>query len=288
MSAKRGGLGKGLDALFLENDAESSENTVTLKISDIEPNRSQPRHEFNEESLRELSDSIANHGVLQPLLVRPLPEGGYQLVAGERRWRASRMAGLFEVPVIIRELSDAETMQISMIENLQRENLNPLEEAQGYQVLMEEYGFTQEEVARSVGKSRPVVANALRMLRLPEEIQEMVSSGEITSGHARALLGIEESEEQLRLARQIVKNDLTVRDIEKAAKAINRQKKDQKTVEATHRRSAFFDEVELALNEHLSRRVKVVNGKDNGGVLEIEFYSEDDLGELAKLFNNET
>ena len=286
MSAKRGGLGKGLDALFLENDAESSENTVTLKISDIEPNRSQPRHEFNEESLRELSDSIANHGVLQPLLVRPLPEGGYQLVAGERRWRASRMAGLFEVPVIIRELSDAETMQISMIENLQRENLNPVEEAQGYQVLMEEYGFTQEEVARSVGKSRPVVANALRMLKLPKEIQEMVSSGEITSGHARALLGIEDSEEQIRLAQQIVKNDLTVRDIERAAKAINQQKKEQKKVEAVHQRSSFFDEVELALNEHLSRRVKVVNGKDSGGVLEIEFYSEDDLGELAKLFNN--
>lgn len=284
MAVKRGGLGKGLDALFLENDAEDSESTVTLKISDIEPNRSQPRHDFNEESLRELADSIAAHGVLQPLLVRPLPEGGYQLVAGERRWRASRMAGLFEVPVIIRELSDPEAMQISMIENLQRENLNPVEEALGYKALMDEFGFTQEEVSRSVGKSRPVVANALRLLRLRQEILDMLRDGEITTGHARALLAIEDSDEQLRIAKQISANDLTVRDIERIAKTLNSEKNEKKKTE-THRRSSFYDEVELALNEHLSRKVKVVNGKDSGGVLEIEFYSEDDLGELAKLFS---
>ncbi len=285
MAAKRSGLGKGLDAIFLENDAEESESTVTLKISDIEPNRSQPRHDFNEESLRELADSIANHGVLQPLLVRPLPEGGYQLVAGERRWRASRMAGLFEVPVIVRELSDSETMQISMIENLQRENLSPVEEALGYKTLMDEYGFTQDEISRSVGKSRPVIANALRLLKLPEEILEMLSEGEITTGHARALLAIEDSNEQLRIARQIAASDLTVRDIERIAKSLNGGKNDKKKNE-THQRSSFYDEVELALNEHLSRKVKVVNGKDSGGVLEIEFYSEDDLGELAKLFDH--
>lgn len=284
MAVKRGGLGKGLDALFLENDAEDSESTVTLKISDIEPNRSQPRHDFNEESLRELADSIAAHGVLQPLLVRPLPEGGYQLVAGERRWRASRMAGLFEVPVIIRELSDPEAMQISMIENLQRENLNPVEEALGYKALMDEFGFTQEEVSRSVGKSRPVIANALRLLRLRQEILDMLRDGEITTGHARALLAIEDSDEQLRIAKQISANDLTVRDIERIAKTLNSEKNEKKKTE-THRRSSFYDEVELALNEHLSRKVKVVNGKDSGGVLEIEFYSEDDLGELAKLFS---
>ncbi len=285
MAVKRGGLGKGLDALFLENDTEESEAAITLKISEIEPNRSQPRREFNEESLRELADSIAQHGVLQPLLVRPLPDGGYQLVAGERRWRASRMAGLFEVPVIIREMSDSEMMQISMIENLQRENLNPVEEALGYKALQEEYGLTQEEIAKTVGKSRPVIANSLRLLNLSEQILEMLKEGRITTGHARALLGIEAPEEQLRIAELIEKNDLTVRDIEKAAKTINSSRSTKKK-EAVHTRNSFFDEVEIALNEHLSRRVKVVNGKDSGGILEIEFYNEEDLGELARLFDS--
>lgn len=285
MASKRGGLGKGLDAIFLENDAEGAESAVTLKISEIEPNRSQPRRNFNEESLRELADSIAVHGVLQPLLVRPLPDGGYQLVAGERRWRASRMAGLFEVPVIIREMSDSEMMQISMIENLQRENLNPVEEALGYKTLQDEYGLTQEEISRSVGKSRPVVANALRLLNLQEPILDLIRDGKISAGHARALLGIDDPEQQINIAQQIEKNDLTVRDVEKAAKTINSEKASKKT--AKHSRNSFFDEVELALNEHLSRKVKVVNGKDSGGVLEIEFYSEEDLGELAKFFNKE-
>lgn len=286
MAVKRGGLGKGLDALFMENDAEESAGTVTLKISEIEPNRSQPRHEFNEESLRELADSIAVHGVLQPLLVRPLPEGGYQLVAGERRWRASRMAGLFEVPVIIRELTDSETMQISMIENLQRENLNPVEEALGYKTLIDEYGFTQDELSKTVGKSRPVITNALRLLKLRQEILDMLKNSEITTGHARALLSIDDSDEQLRIAQLIVKNDLTVRDIERISKTLNDQKKERQSTE-THKRSTFFDEVEISLNEHLSRKVKVVNGKDSGGVLQIEFYSEEDLVELAAYFNRE-
>ena len=284
MALKRGGLGKGLDALFMENDAEDSAGTVTLKISEIEPNRSQPRHDFNEESLRELADSIAAHGVLQPLLVRPLPEGGYQLVAGERRWRASRMAGLFEVPVIIRELSDSETMQISMIENLQRENLNPVEEALGYKTLIDEYGFTQDELSKTVGKSRPVITNALRLLKLSQEILDMLRNGEITTGHARALLSIDNADEQLRIAQLIIKNDLTVRDIERIAKSINEQKGEHQAAE-THKRSTFFDEVELSLNEHLSRKVKVVNGKDSGGILQIEFYSEEDLSELAAYFD---
>ena len=284
MALKRGGLGKGLDALFMENDAEDSAGTVTLKISEIEPNRSQPRHDFNEESLRELADSIAAHGVLQPLLVRPLPEGGYQLVAGERRWRASRMAGLFEVPVIIRELSDSETMQISMIENLQRENLNPVEEALGYKTLIDEYGFTQDELSKTVGKSRPVITNALRLLKLSQEILDMLRNGEITTGHARALLSIDNADEQLRISHLIVKNDLTVRDIERIAKSINEQKGEHQAAE-THKRSTFFDEVELSLNEHLSRKVKVVNGKDSGGILQIEFYSEEDLSELAAYFD---
>ena len=283
MAGKKGGLGKGLDLIFMENETDDVGGAVTLRIGEIEPNHDQPRHDFDEEALGELADSIAQHGVLQPLLVRPLPEGGYQLVAGERRWRASRMAGLTEVPVIIREVPDSEMMTISMIENLQRENLNPVEEAMGYRVLSEQYGLTQEEISRSVGKSRPVVANAMRLLKLPQSVLEMVSEGEISSGHARALLGFENEELMLKTAEAIKANDLTVRDVEKAAKKTNEVK--EQAPPPLHSRATFFDEVELALNEHLSRKVKVKSAKDGaGGTLEIEFYSEDDLGELAKLF----
>ncbi len=280
MAVKKGGLGKGLSAIFLENDNENTGSTV-LPISEIEPNRSQPRHDFNEESLRELADSIAAHGVLQPLLVRPMPEGGYQLVAGERRWRASRMAGLFEVPVVIREMTDSEMMQISMIENLQRENLNPVEEAMGYRILINEYGLTQEEISRSVGKSRPVIANALRILSLPSEIIEMVRSGDISAGHARALLGFSDKSEQLIVARSVKTKDLTVRDIEKLAR--NSQKPEKREMEISHE-NTFYGEVELALKEYLKRKVKVIGKGEKAGILQIEFYDEEDLAEIARLF----
>lgn len=284
MAPKRGGLGKGLDLIFMENETEDGNSAEMLKISDIEPNRSQPRHDFDEEALRELADSIAQHGILQPLLVRPIPGGGYQLVAGERRWRASRMAGLTEVPVLIREMSDSEMMQISMIENLQRENLTPVEEALGYKTLSEEYGLTQDEISKSVGKSRPVIANAMRLLKLPEQVLEMLSAGEISSGHARALLAFEDEETLIKTAEMIKTNDLTVRDVEKFAKKANETKKT--AAPPVHSRNSFYDEVELALNEHLSRKVKVRNNKDNeSGILEIEFYSEEDLATLAKLFD---
>ena len=280
MASKKGGLGKGLSAIFLENDNESSGSTV-LPISEIEPNRSQPRRDFDEGSLRELADSIAAHGVLQPLLVRPMPEGGYQLVAGERRWRASRMAGLFEVPVIIKEMSDLEMMQISMIENLQRENLNPVEEAMGYRVLTDEYGMTQEEISSSVGKSRSAIANALRILSLPQEILDMVRDGKISSGHARALLGFSDKAEQLRVARAIPAKDLTVRDVEKLVRSFD--KPDKREMEISHE-NTFFGEVELALKEYLKRKVRVIGKGDKAGILQIEFYDEEDLAEIARLF----
>ena len=280
MAAKKGGLGKGLSAIFLENENESLGSTV-LPVSEIEPNRSQPRRDFDEESLRELADSIAAHGVLQPLLVRPLAEGGYQLVAGERRWRASRMAGLFEVPVIIREMTDSEMMQIAMIENLQRENLNPVEEAMGYKMLIEEYHLTQEEISKSVGKSRPVIANALRILSLPKEILDMVSEGKISAGHARALLGFSDKAEQMRVARSINAKDLTVRDVEKLVKSFD--KPDKREMEISHE-NTFFGEVEIALKEYLKRKVKVIGKGDKAGILQIEFYDEEDLAEIARLF----
>ena len=188
MAKKLGGLGKGLNAIFIENDSETEGGTVTLKISEIEPNRTQPRKEFDEQALSELAESISQHGLLQPLLVRPLTLGGYQIVAGERRYRASRMAGLTEVPVIIKELTDTETMEIALIENLQREDLSPVEEALGYKALIDEHGFSQEEVAKSVGKSRPAVANALRLLKLPDNTMEYLKVGKISAGHARAML----------------------------------------------------------------------------------------------------
>ncbi|MBQ1975635.1 MAG: ParB/RepB/Spo0J family partition protein, partial [Ruminococcus sp.] len=225
MAKKMGGLGKGLGAIFIENDNEENGGAVKLKISEIEPNRSQPRKDFDEEALGELADSIAKHGLLQPILVRPLTLGGYEIVAGERRYRASRMAGLTEVPVIIRELTESETMELALIENLQREDLSPLEEAQGYNVLISEHGFTQEEVAKSVGKSRPAVANALRLLKLPESIAAYLKEDKISAGHARALLTLPNEEIMQEVCNQIIKNDFSVRQTEKICKKLTAEAK---------------------------------------------------------------
>ncbi len=284
-SKKKGGLGKGLELIFAENATEDQNATVTLKIGEIEPNREQPRREFDEEALAELADSISRHGVLQPLLVRPLFGGGYQIVAGERRWRAARMAGLQEVPVIIRELDESQVMELALIENLQREDLKPLEEALGYQSLMETYGFTQEEVSKSVGKSRPAVTNALRLLKLPEEIRQMVDDGELSAGHARALLGFPEEEKMLEAAREAVKKGLSVREVEAMARKAARPVPEKSQPERTHR-IPYFSEVELALHEHLSRKV-TVQGNRKKGVLQIEFYGEEDLAELLKQFKED-
>lgn len=277
MAKKMSGLGKGLGALMLENNTDSMVSTSTLNINEITPNKEQPRKTFDETALEELADSIRQHGVLQPLLVRPLTSGGYQLVAGERRWRASRMAELKEVPVIIKELSDTEAMEIAIIENLQREDLNPIEEAEGLQALIDKCGYTQEQVAVSVGKSRPAITNALRLLKLPEEVRVMAKDGTISAGHARALLAFDNQLMMLECANQIVSKKLTVRDVEKMAK---RPASKNSQPKASQRRDSFYDEVELSLSEALGTKVKVYNGR-NKGTLEIEFYTAEDLKNIA-------
>lgn len=276
--AKRQGLGKGLEKLFSENDTEGMVSTNTLPLSEIVPNKDQPRKTFDEAALDELADSIRQHGILQPLLVRPIATGGYQLVAGERRWRASKRAGLKEVSVVVKELSDTETMEIAIIENLQREDLNPIEEAEGLQALIDKCGFTQEQVAVSVGKSRPAIANSLRLLKLPPEVRDMAKNGEISAGHARALLAFDNEALIYEAAQNIVKNKMTVRDIERLAKIS--EKNSTVSVKRTKRRDSFYDEVELSLSETLGRRVKVFNGREKG-TLEIEFYSIEDLKNIA-------
>lgn len=278
MARKKGGLGKGLDAIFAENDTEEERTAVLLKTSELEPNRDQPRKEFDEQSLSELADSIAQHGILQPLLVRPIVGGGYQIVAGERRWRAARMAGVKEVPAVVKEMTDSEVMEFALIENLQREDLSPLEEAQGYRSLMESYEMTQDEVAKTVGKSRPAVANALRLLNLPKNIQNLVGSGEISAGHARALLSFP-NEKSMIEAVKAAKGGASVRDLEKMAqKAKSRPKKTN-----PRNRIQYYEEAELALKESMGRKVHIAGTKKRG-VLQIEFYGEDDLAELIKRF----
>ncbi|MCI7529402.1 MAG: ParB/RepB/Spo0J family partition protein [Oscillospiraceae bacterium] len=281
MAAKKGGLGRGLDALFADNSIEeiASTSAVKLKIMDIEPNRDQPRKIFDEDALAELADSIAKHGVIQPLLVRPMPDGSYQLVAGERRWRASRMAGLTEVPVVIKELSDDEAMALALIENLQREDLNAIEEAQGIKALMDTLSLTQDEAAERVGKSRPAVANALRLLKLPDSVIALVSDGKLSPGHARALLGFKDKQDIIETADLIIEKGLTVRDVEKLVKKRNKEPKAEKPAA---RRASYYDEVELALTDFLGRKVRVGTkpGKESG-VLEIDFFDKDDLTRLA-------
>lgn len=281
MAAKKGGLGRGLDALFADNSIEeiASTSAVKLKIMDIEPNRDQPRKIFDEDALAELADSIAKHGVIQPLLVRPMPDGSYKLVAGERRWRASRMAGLTEVPVVIKELSDDEAMALALIENLQREDLNAIEEAQGIKALMDTLSLTQDEAAERVGKSRPAVANALRLLKLPDSVIALVSDGKLSPGHARALLGFKDEQDIIETADLIIEKGLTVRDVEKLVKKRNKEPKAEKPAA---RRASYYDEVELALTDFLGRKVKVGTkpGKESG-VLEIDFFDKDDLTRLA-------
>ena len=278
--AKLGGLGKGLDALFVDNDTKDSGNMM-LRLSSIEPNKDQPRKQFDEDALMELADSIRQHGVIQPLLVRPLDNGMYQLVAGERRWRASRMAGLMEVPVVIRDLSDHETMEIALIENLQRKDLNVIEEALGYQQLMEKYDMTQEKVAERVGKSRPAVANALRLLNLPEQVIDMVKAGEVTAGHARALLKLDDEVEIIDIAKKIQKGRYSVRDVEKITAKKKEEPKEVKEKAEPVWQNSFYKEMELALATELGRKVKVTVSEKGNGSIELAFLSKEDLADIA-------
>lgn len=278
MAKARGGLGKGLEALFVDNNPESTAIS-TLGIAQIEPNREQPRKLFEASALADLADSIREYGVLQPLVVRPIPDGGYQLVAGERRWRAARMAGLSEVPVVIKDLTDAQTMELALIENLQREDLNPIEEAAGYRDLMEKFGLTQEQVSSRVGKSRPVITNAMRLLNLPQQVLSMVESGQISAGHGRALLALEDSEEICAVAQEILRKGLSVRQIEAISKKTKKSAKEKPI--ASMWDHSYFSEVQLALSQTLSRKVKV-EGENGKGKLVIEFYDEEDLRSIVQ------
>ena len=280
--AKKGGLGRGMDALFLDNSAtENGTSAVKLAIHEIEPNRDQPRKNFNEKALQELAKSIEKNGIIQPLLVRPMSDGSYQLVAGERRWRAAHMAGLHEVPVTIREMTDEEASVFALIENLQREDLNPVEEAEGLKSLIETYGFTQEEAADRVGKSRVAVTNTLRLLKLPQSVLSLLGEGKLTAGHSRALLSLDDEKEMLRIADSAITNELSVRQVEKMVKyaaqgeKVTPKKRDKK-------RDKYYDEVELALTEALGRKVKIYLSKGGKGTLEFEFFGKEDLTQLAK------
>lgn len=271
----KGGLGRGYETLFSDNTTEV-QNLSTLRVAEIEPNREQPRKSFDDGAIAALADSIREHGMIQPILVRPLENESYQIVAGERRWRAARMLGLEEVPVTIRAMSDQETMQIALIENLQRENLNPIEEAQGYQELMDQFGMTQESIAQIVGRSRSAVANSLRLLQLPEQIQQYLQEGAITTGHAKALAGFADEETMLACAARAADGQLTVRAIEKLAAAPK-----EHLLQPDRRRDSYYKEMELSLSSSLGRKVKVDQGRKKG-MLILEYYDKDDLATLAK------
>lgn len=277
MAMKKSGLGRGLEDLFNENSIDS-DGAVTLRLTEIEPNRSQPRTNFDDDALSELADSIAKHGLIQPIIVRPTSMGTYQIVAGERRWRACRMAGLDEVPVVIKELDDRSYYEIALIENLQREDLNAVEEAQGYKTLIDSYSLTQEQVAESVGKSRSAVTNALRLLNLTPDALKALENGEITAGHARAILSAEneETSSQMLIA---AKCGASVRELENMAKANPKTETSAKTPKL---KNNFYSEVEISLKNELGRKVDIKPKGKGKGTITVEFYSDDELAEFAK------
>ena len=274
-AVKKGGLGRGLDALFNEN-ATDEKGVVTLRLSEIEPNRNQPRTSFDEDALTELADSIQKHGLIQPIVVRPTSSGVYQIVAGERRWRACRMVGLTDVPVVIKELDDQKYYEIALIENLQREDLNAVEEAHGYKTLIDIYSLTQEQVAESVGKSRSAVTNALRLLNLNDDALEALKNGDITAGHARAILAADSDE----IATEMLKAALagaSVRELEAMTKS-----KPKAAKKAPNAKNNFYSEVEISLKNELGRKVEIKSKGKGKGTITLEFYSDEELADFAR------
>ncbi len=281
MAAKeKKGLGTGLGVLFGADEYDDEAEQLTLPISKVEPRSEQPREYFDQEALEALADSIRQYGLIQPITVRKLDSGYYQIIAGERRWRASRLAGLTEVPVRVIEADDRRTAELALVENLQREDLNPIEEAKGYKLLIEEYGLTQEEAARSVGRSRPAVTNAMRLLMLAPQVMEMVEKGELSAGHARAILTVSEPSKQLAAANEIIRKNYSVRKAEQLAAKIFRES--QQTKEESGEISVdYAAEVSNELSKKLGRKVRLIDGKRNGKI-EIEFYGADDREALIE------
>lgn len=278
MSAKeKKGLGVGLDILFGgdEYEDESDSELLNLPISKVEPNKEQPREYFDEKALQDLADSIAQFGLIQPVVARKLDSGYYQIIAGERRWRASRMAGLKEIPVRVIKADDRRTAELALVENLQREDLNPIEEAKGYKSLMEEYGLTQEETAKSVGRSRPTIANSLRLLSLCPQVLNLVEIGELSAGHARALIPIENEERQLKAAQEVIKKGLSVRKTERLAANILKEPLESEEIGSNGISVDYAAEISSELSAILGRKVKLIDGRRSGRI-EIEYYGADD------------
>lgn len=286
MASKTGGLGKGLDLIFMENNTESENVPVMLKITEIEPNKNQPRFNFKSESLKELANSIAAHGLIQPIVVKPTTSGGYKIIAGERRWRACQMAGVSEVPVIIKDIDDSEIMELALVENLQREDLSAIEEAKGYKTLMETYELTQEEVSKTVGKSRSYVANTMRLLNLPQSVIEKLESEDITAGHARALLSLGSEDDIERVLKIIISQGLNVRQLEQLVKKMNFKEVQSPKSLKVIKRDAFFNKIESDLHKKLKRKVKIVAGRNKKGTVQIEFFGEEDLSKIYNMLLN--
>ena len=284
-SNKDRGLGRGLSALLGDDALQSQEGgSLSLPISEVQPGLKQPRKRFDEESLADLADSIRTHGIIQPLTVRRLSSGYYQIIAGERRWRAAKLAGLREVPAVIIEADDRTVMELALIENLQREDLNPVEEAAGYQVLLDEYGLTQEEVAQRVGKSRPAVTNALRLLALPDAVRQLLEEGKLSAGHARAILAAPTGDLQKKLAQKVVHDGLSVRQTEALAKRFAQHLEEaeeelQPSPEPDY--SIYLRSAEKDLSDRFGRKVTIVNGKKKGKI-ELEYYNTEDLNLLLE------
>lgn len=295
---KKSGLGRGLDAIFLDNTADinfnstisNTENISFLRVTELEPRPDQPRKSFDNESLAQLADSIATHGLIQPIIVRESDTGFYRIIAGERRWRAAKMAGLIEIPVIIMDINDKKASEIALIENIQRENLNPIEEALAYRTLMDDYNLTQEDVSKAIGRSRSAVANSLRLLDLPDDVIELIVSNRLTAGHARTLLALNNVDDIINAADLIIQKDLSVRETEEFVRSMNRPADieincvDESPAEKNN--TTYKIELEKRMSEHLGRKIKISN-KGKRSRIEIEYIDNDDLESIIKILCGE-